>query len=122
MTTSPFIASPTPGPWAIEPDNAGRFMIEAHASTTTPLVLAVTEFSPRISVGEAVANARLMAAAPAQHSALIEAAAAMEDAVREALSYVPEGSVVPEWITRLNNAAGRARGVIATSVVQKVPA
>lgn len=44
--------------------------------------------------------------------ALIEACDAMEDAVREALNYIPLGSAVPEWLVRLDHAAKHSRSVL----------
>jgi hypothetical protein len=61
---------------------------------------------------EHIANARLWAAAPELHGALIEAAQAAYDAFQEALREVPEGSCVPPWITRLEQAAERAHAAL----------
>ena len=57
-------------------------------------------------------QSRLVAAAPAMHGALIEAAQAAQEAFAEALRYVPEGSCVPPWITRLEQAAERAHAAL----------
>ena len=57
-------------------------------------------------------DAPLIVAAPAMHGALIEAAQAAQEAFAEALRYVPEGSCVPPWITRLEQAAERAHAAL----------
>jgi hypothetical protein len=57
-------------------------------------------------------NARLLAASPEMHGALIELAQAAQDAYEEALREVPEGFCVPPWIVRLQQGAERAHAAL----------
>jgi hypothetical protein len=56
-------------------------------------------------------DARLLAAAPDQHAALIESADAIESAYESIYEALPDGPV-PDWFVRLEAAAKQARAAI----------
>lgn len=98
----------TPGPWRVaRATDYSDSAINVDAGTRAY----VAQCGVRGDV-EAEANARLIAALPDMHGALIEAVQAARDAFEAALQEVPEGSCVPPWITRLEQAAERAHAAL----------
>lgn len=83
--------------------------------TTIQDLLTCNGSARRATVSLTQSEYRLIAAAPTMHGALIEAAQASQEAFQEALRYVPEGSSVPPWITRLQQAAERAHAALVTA-------
>jgi len=103
----------TPGPWVRDTGSGFGCDVRDENGRKVAATWGINNGDPHRPAyrAECDANAWLIAAAPEQHAALIEAASAIEDAYEDVYQSLPDGPV-PDWFVRLEAAAKQARATI----------